>query len=194
MASGTGGNYRVTATVDGCGDYTDEVTINFTGPAFPFSLGNDTLLCAGESVVLDASRTGATAYSWNTGSSNPRITARNNGTFSVFVNINNICSVVDTIEVRYSRLRDFSLGNDTTLCQGNFHVLSADHGTGIYRWQDGSDQATYHVDSTGYYSVRVQIGRCVESDTIRVAFQDSVRVYLGEDTVMCLGETLCSGP
>lgn len=194
VASGTGGTYRVTATVDGCGDYTDEVTIHFTGTPFPFSLGNDTLLCAGESVVLDATRAGATAYDWSTGANNPRITVRSNGSYSVFVNINNTCSVVDTIEVRYSRLRDFSLGNDTTLCYGNFLVLSADHGTGIYRWQDGSDQATYHVDSTGYYSVRVQIGRCVETDTIRVAFQDSLRVYLGEDTVMCTGETLLLRP
>lgn len=194
VASGTGGTYSVTATVDGCGDYTDNVTITFAGAPYPFNLGNDTLLCAGESVVLNANRPGATGYRWNTGSNNPQITVRNNGTFSVFVNINNICSVVDTIEVRYSRLRDFSLGNDTTLCQGNFVVLSADHGTGNYLWQDGSDQATYHVDSTGYYSVRVQIGRCVEMDTIRVTFQDSVRVYLGEDTVMCTGETLILKP
>ncbi|WP_298713638.1 gliding motility-associated C-terminal domain-containing protein [Chitinophaga sp.] len=194
VASGAGGTYSVVATVEGCGDYTDQVTINFTGAPYPFSLGNDTLLCPGETVTLDATSTGATGYLWNTGSINSRINVRNNGTYSVFVNINNICSVVDTIEVRYSRLRDFSLGNDTTLCQGGFVVLSADHGTGLYRWQDGSDQATYYVDSTGYYSVRVQIGRCVETDTIRVVFQDSVRVYLGEDTVMCTGETLMLRP
>lgn len=194
VASGAGGTYRVTATIDGCGDYTDEVNITFTGPAFPFSLGNDTLLCAGESVTLDAARPGATAWAWNNGSTSPRVTVRSNGTYAVFVNINNVCAVVDTIEVRYSRLRDFSLGNDTTLCRGNFLVLTADHGTGNYLWQDGSDQATYHVDSTGYYSVRVQIGRCVEMDTIRVTFQDSLRVYLGEDTVMCAGETLLLRP
>ncbi|WP_109698468.1 T9SS type B sorting domain-containing protein [Chitinophaga deserti] len=190
VASGTGGTYRVTATVDGCGDYTDDVTITFAGAPYPFNLGNDTLLCPGESILLNAARPGATAYDWSTSATSPTITVRRSGNFSVFVNINNICSVIDTIEVQYSRLRDFSLGNDTSLCQGNFLVLSADHGTGNYRWQDGSDQATYYVDSTGYYSVRVQIGRCVEQDTIRVVFEDSLRVYLGEDTLMCLGETL----
>ncbi|MGX5819613.1 T9SS type B sorting domain-containing protein [Chitinophaga lutea] len=194
VVSGGNQTYSVTASVAGCGDYTDQVTINFTGPAYPFSLGPDTLLCPGETVILDAARPEATGYNWNTGSRNPAINVRNSGDYSVFVTINGICDVLDTINVRYSRLRDFSLGNDTTLCYPNFLVLSADHGTGNYLWQDGSDQATYHVDSSGYYYVRVQIGRCVESDTIRVDFQDSLRVNLGEDTTLCIGETLLLRP
>ena len=184
------GNYQVTVNVAGCGTYTDDINITFNGPAYPFSLGRDTLLCYGETITLDAFRPEATAYDWNTGSANPQITVRNGGDYSVFVTINNICQVLDTMEVRYSRLRQFSLGNDTIACYGNFLVLNADHGTGNYLWQDGSDQATYHVDSSGYYYVRVQIGRCVESDTIRVDFQDSLRVTLGEDSVLCMGETL----
>ena len=190
VARGPGGPYWVRATVAGCGVYTSQVTINFRGPAYPFSLGPDTLLCAGESVILNAARPEATRYVWNTGARTPSINVNRAGDYSVFVTINGICDVVDTIGVRYSRLQKINLGNDTTLCYPNFLVLNADHGTGSYLWQDGSDQATYHVDSSGYYYVRVQIGRCVESDTIRVDFQDSLRVILGLDTTLCIGETL----
>lgn len=191
------GTYSVIATVAGCGDYTDEVVINFTGAPYPFSLGPDTLLCPGESVILNAARPEAVAYQWNTGSPNPSIQVSNNGDYSVFVTVgtvNGLCDVLDTIGVRYSRLREFSLGNDTTICKGNFLVLTADHGTGNYLWQDGSDQATYYVDTPGYYNVRVQIGRCVEFDTIRVDYQDTLRVTLGEDSVLCFGETLMLTP
>lgn len=190
VASGVTQTYSVSVDVAGCGTYTDDVTITFQGTPYPFSLGPDTLLCPGESVIIDAFRPEATRYVWNTGSGNPQINVNRSGEYSVFVTINGFCDVVDTMEVRYSRLRPFSLGNDTTLCYGDFLVLSADHGTGNYLWQDGSDQATYHVDSSGYYYVRVQIGRCVEMDTIRVDFQDSLRVTLGEDSVLCMGETL----
>lgn len=190
VASGVTQTYSVVADVAGCGIYTDEVTITFRGTPYPFNLGPDTLLCPGESVIIDAARPEGTAYQWNTGSRNPQINVNNGGAYSVFVTINGDCDVLDTMEVRYSRLRPFNLGNDTTLCYGDFLVLSADHGTGNYLWQDGSDQATYHVDSSGYYYVRVQIGRCVEMDTIRVDFQDSLRVTLGEDSTLCMGETL----
>lgn len=194
VATDPGGTYSVDATIPGCGVFSDQVTINFAGTPYPFSLGPDTLLCPGESVVLDALRPEGTAYQWTHGPTSPRVTVSRNGDFAVFVTINGTCDVLDTIGVRYSRLRDFSLGNDTTLCYPDFLVLSADHGTGNYLWQDGSDQATYHVDSTGYYSVRVQIGRCVEFDTIRVDFQDTLRVTLGEDSTLCFGETLVLTP
>lgn len=194
VASGVSRTYSVVATIAGCGDFPDQVTINFTGTPYPYSLGPDTLLCPGESVILDASRPEGTSYTWNTGSRQPRINVNRGGNYSVFMTVNGICDVVDTIEVRYSRLRRINLGNDTTLCYPNFLVLSADFGTGNYLWQDGSDQATYHVDSTGYYNVTVQIGRCIERDTIRVDFQDSLRVTLGEDSVLCTGETLTLTP
>lgn len=194
LTTGVTQTYTVTAHVAGCGDYTDQVTITFTGAPYPFNLGPDTLLCPGESVILDASRPEGIAYNWNTGSTAPQINVSRGGDYSVFVNINGICDVLDTIGVRYSRLGPVDLGNDTTLCYGDFLVLSADYGTGNYLWQDGSDQATYHVDSSGYYYVRVQIGRCVEMDTIRVDFQDSLQVSLGMDSMLCIGETLMLTP
>lgn len=194
LTTGVTQTYSVTAHVAGCGDFTDQVTITFTGTPYPFNLGPDTLLCPGESVILNALRPEGTRYEWNTGATTPQINVRNNGDYSVFVTINGICDVLDTIGVRYSRLRPIDLGNDTTLCYGDFLVLSADFGTGNYLWQDGSDQATYHVDSSGYYHVRVQIGRCVEMDTIRVDFQDSLHVSLGMDSVLCVGETLLLTP
>lgn len=42
----------------------------------------------------------------------------------------------------------------------------------------------------GYYFVRAQIGRCVSFDTIQVRYDDTLRINLGLDTVLCRGEQL----
>lgn len=189
----TPGTYWVAATVTGCGVFRDTVTLNFSGTATPFSMGPDTLLCQGETVLLQPSVPNAMAYRWNTGATTPSILVRNRGAYSVFVTTNTatgVCDVLDTIQVNYNPLRDVNLGNDTTICRGNYVTLTADYGTGSYLWQDGSKQATFYVDSPGYYYVRAQIGRCVSTDTIRVNVDDTLRVNLGLDTVLCRMETL----
>ena len=60
------------------------------------------------------------------------------------------------------------LGNDTALCTGQSILLDA----GVYNeyiWQDNSTAATYRVDRSGLYSVRVRSGGvCFASDTIAV--------------------------
>lgn len=189
----TPGTYWVAATVTGCGVFRDTVTLNFSGTATPFSMGPDTLLCQGETVLLQPSVPNAMAYRWNTGATTPSILVRNRGDYSVFVTTNTatgVCDVLDTIQVNYNPLRDVNLGNDTTICRGNYVTLTANYGTGSYLWQDGSKQATFYVDSPGYYYVRAQIGRCVSTDTIRVNVDDTLHVNLGLDTVLCRMETI----
>lgn len=185
------GRYEVQVNAAGCGTYTDAVTINIAGgPYPPFSLGPDTLLCPGESVTLTPNVPGATRYTWSTGSRAPSVTIRNPADVWVFVQIDNTCEVLDTIGVRFNALRNINLGNDTTICKGEFLVLTANYGQGSYRWQDGSEQATFYVRQQGIYYVRAQIGRCISSDTIMVRYDDTLRVNLGPDTVLCKQELL----
>lgn len=188
----TSGTYSVEVDAKGCGIFRDTVTINFGGQEYPFSLGPDTLLCPGESITITAQVPGATAtgYQWSTGSTNPSVTVRSPYNLWVFVEVNGQCEVLDTIRVDYNRLRGVDLGPDTVVCKGERLVLTADFGRGTYLWQDGSDQATYYVLEPGYYYVRAQIGRCVSFDTIHVMYDDTLRVNLGPDTVLCRGERL----
>jgi gliding motility-associated-like protein len=189
----TSGTYSVAVDAQGCGIFRDTVTITFGGNPHPFSLGPDTLLCPGESITVTATVPGVTpsAYLWSTGSRNPSVTVRSPYDLWVFVTVNGgECEVLDTIRVDYNRLRGVDLGNDTAICKGDFLVLSADFGNGTYLWQDGSDQATYYVREPGYYFVRAQIGRCISMDTIHVTYDDTLRINLGPDTLLCRGERL----
>ncbi|PSL47650.1 gliding motility-associated-like protein [Chitinophaga niastensis] len=190
----TSGTYKVTVFPKGCAAINAQVTITFTGPPYPFSLGPDTLLCPGESITLAPNIPEATAWTWSTGSHSPSVTVNYQTNLWALVEINHICSVVDTIFINYNRLRKLNLGNDTSICKGNFLVLTADFGNGVYRWQDGSDQATYYVTKPGYYYVHAQIGRCESMDTIHVNFDDTLRVNLGPDTLLCKNEVYILRP
>ncbi|RAJ02571.1 gliding motility-associated-like protein [Chitinophaga skermanii] len=190
----TTGDYWVEANAQGCGLFYDTIHVNFTGTPYAFNAGTDSLLCAGETIVLDVQQPTATAYRWSTGATTPAINVNRSGDYWVFVTINGICDVLDTVRVRYNSLRDVNLGNDTTLCTGNFLVLTADYGQGSYLWQDGSKQATFYVDSPGIYYVHAQIGRCESTDSIQVSYEDTLRINLGLDTMMCSNETLILYP
>ncbi|WP_106603096.1 T9SS type B sorting domain-containing protein [Chitinophaga ginsengisoli] len=180
--------YIVTADAKGCGLYRDTIYIAFAGQQHPFSLGRDTILCPGESITVDATTPGATAYRWSNGATTPTTNIRSRWDLWVFVNINNTCEVLDTILIRFKPDKNLDLGNDTVVCKGETLVLKADFGTASYRWQDTSKQATYYVRQTGYYWVQAKVGRCIDSDTIHVQFEDTLRTNLGADTLLCIGE------
>ncbi|RFS19837.1 gliding motility-associated C-terminal domain-containing protein [Chitinophaga silvatica] len=184
----TSGTYHVDIFPKGCAPMSDDITITFTGPPYPFSLGPDTLLCPGETIRIAPVVNGASKWEWSTGATSPSVTISNTTNLWALVEINGICSVVDTIFINYNRLKKLDLGRDTTICKGNFLVLTADFGNGTYKWQDGSDQATYYVTKPGYYYVDAKIGRCESTDSIAVYFEDTLRVNLGPDTLLCLGE------
>lgn len=63
----------------------------------PVNLGRDTILCAGQSLVLNATNTGA-AYLWSTNQTTPTITINASGTYWVRVTKNG-CAMYDTIKV-----------------------------------------------------------------------------------------------
>jgi gliding motility-associated-like protein len=63
-------------------------------------LGNDTILCAGNSITLTSGYSSSHSYLWSTGSTNPFIVVDHSGTFSVSVTNNQGCTVVsNSIEV-----------------------------------------------------------------------------------------------
>ena len=68
----------------------------------------------------------------------------------------------------------FSLGNDTTLCNGESLTLNPNMPNAIYTWQDGSHDSTYKVTQTGTYWVRAYFAdyNITTYDTINVMYKD----------------------
>jgi gliding motility-associated-like protein len=87
-----------------------------------------------------------------------------------------------------------NLGADTFLCGNETIRLNAYCKDCSYEWQDGSDSSIYIVDQPGIYWVKASIGGCYDIDSIRIVRFSSLSVSLGNDTVLCPGQTLLLAP
>lgn len=151
-------------------------------------LGNDTILCEGETLILDATTLNAT-YLWQDNSTNPTFNVQQQGSYWVQVT-DNCGSVTDTINVSYYPVLNLKLGNDTTLCQGEPLRLDATTSNATYLWQDNSTNPTFNITQQGTYWVQVTNNCENSTDTINVTYNPRPSVDLGNDTALCQGETL----
>ncbi|MCB9193921.1 MAG: gliding motility-associated C-terminal domain-containing protein [Flavobacteriales bacterium] len=182
------GTYSVAVTgLNGCIG-SDAITVAYAAPD-AVDLGNDTTICVGASLILDAALPGA-SFLWNTGATTSSITVTNAGTYSVDVQ-QGTCSVSDAVQVSVAQPPSIELGNDTTLCPGEQLLLDATTTGATYLWQDGSSSATYAVLAPGTYSVQVtsSLG-CASSDAVNIGYASPNAVDLGPDVTICQGGTL----
>ena len=144
-------------------------------------LGNDTMLCLGESLLLDATAPAAT-YLWQDGSDQATYIATNPGIHWVDVTIDG-CTGRDSIDIVYESL-EVDLGRDTTICNSTI-ILNATTPNASYQWQDGSLNPIYAVSVSGTYWVEVTTGICSSSDTVEI----EVLTY----ALSSAFETICEG-
>lgn len=155
------------------------------------TLGNDTSLCAGDSLLLDAG-TGFTSYDWNNGTAATQtfmVSAA--GTYEVEVTNSNGCTATDEIVVSYFTAPVVNLGADTSVCNGD--SLTLDAGAGFtYDWNNGGAVTqTIVVNTAGSYSVEITDGNtCVTSDTFVLSINSLPAVNLGADTAICMGSSV----
>lgn len=167
--------------------YIDDVKIQ--GCSASIDLGNDTTVCDGETVILDATTANAT-YLWQDNSTAPTFTASQPGTYWVEVTTSS-CSSRDSILVSSVPEPIINLGLDTTLCEGEVLLLDAQTlNASAYLWQDNTSNSSFVVSQPGLYWVDVTVNNCLGSDSIQVDYVPSPLVNLGLDSLLCDGATL----
>ncbi|MFZ4740520.1 MAG: gliding motility-associated C-terminal domain-containing protein [Bacteroidales bacterium] len=180
--------YSVKCTSSNGCNASDTLKVNVI-PKPIVNLGNDTTICQGSSLSLNANNAGST-YLWQDASVNSIFNVSQQGTYWVKVTTNG-CSSVDSINVSYHSLPQINLGNDTTLCQGEIFLLDATMSNVNYQWQDGSTNPTYSVNQQGIYWVKLTNQyNCFAYDSISIQFIAAPIVNFGNDTVLCNGEHL----
>ncbi len=149
------------------------------------NLGTDTTLCPTQTILLNASNSGAT-YLWSDGSTAQTLNAIQSGTYWVQAS-NGLCIDRDSIDVNFSV--PLSSSADTTLCSGqNFTIQS--NGVGVLTWSDGSTGTTLSVNTNGIYWVQSNDNGCIQRDTTIVNFAALPAVNFGADDVLCPGDSI----
>jgi gliding motility-associated-like protein len=190
----TPGNYSVTVS-NVCASVSKDINVfYFDDPHV--DLGPDIPLCSGQfPYVLSSNAVSAISYLWQDGSTDSTLLVHNPGTYSVTVT--NACSSVsDDIQVILDdQPPAITLPSDQTLCAGQTLLLDVSSIMGNYTWQDSTTNSTLLVNQAGTYAVTVANQCGVDSDTITVAYLDSLNVPdLGPDVSLCPGEQLVLSP
>ncbi len=184
------GTYFGTVTFQGC-TASDTISIQYLSGE-NFTLGRDTSLCSGDTLLLTAPINNST-YLWNTGENTKSIKVFKSGIYNVRVS-NGICTSRDTIEVSFLDRPAFSLGNDTVLCKLKTLQLQPSLIGGNFLWQDGSTKPQIIVNTAGLYSLKYTLNGCSYADSILVAYKNNPLVELGIDTSFCTGQQLFLKP
>ncbi|KXB96864.1 MAG: hypothetical protein AA908_09860, partial [Chlorobi bacterium NICIL-2] len=107
----TSGSYWVKVFSPACGEIDDTIQVNFHNPPI-VNLGNDTAICQGQSLTLNAGNAGST-YLWNTGATTQQIPTDTAGIYWVKVTSPYGCSASDTLQLTVNPLPIVNLGPDT---------------------------------------------------------------------------------
>ncbi|MCD4731337.1 MAG: PKD domain-containing protein, partial [Bacteroidales bacterium] len=158
-------------------------------------LGNDTLICTGDNLILNAG-SGYISYLWSNGSTDTSIVVDTSAIYWVEVENEFGCSAIDSIlvEIYPMAFEELELGPDSIFCPGTNFVLNAGSGYTFYQWQDGSSDSIFIADNAGVYWVYVENPCSYGSDTIVLDNYPQTVIDLGNDTAVCHDESILLDP
>ncbi|MEO5674219.1 MAG: gliding motility-associated C-terminal domain-containing protein [Chitinophagales bacterium] len=168
----------------------DSINVSYV-PLPLLDLGNDTLICLGDSIILNASSTGVTYY-WNNGTTDPTLKIGSSGIYWVNITDGNLCVNRDTFNLGVLPPPPVNIGDEIHYCFGQQAYLDATtQGAVTFLWWDGTTNFSHYVGTPGTYWVTVTnlIG-CKGYDTVDVFEQPLPVVNLGADTLLCDYATL----
>lgn len=176
--------YEVTVT-DSTGATASTGSTILVLPNFSVNLGNDTVLCANQNLLLDAFLADAT-YLWQDGSPSSNFFVNSPGIYWVQVN-NGGCIRSDTVTINYSNLTA-NLPIDTAVCNPIGLQLDAGNSGSSFLWSDGSTEQNYLSTGFGQVWVDISDGFCTISDTTEIVL-GSLSLDLGPDIIICAGNS-----
>lgn len=149
-----------------CGIDTIQVSINTTPVV---DLGPDQNICTNDSITLSVDPAAYPSVNWSTSATTSSITVNTATTVIVDVTDTVGCSSSDTINTAIVALPQFTLGPDTTVCQGDSFCL----GSGItgpgytYLWNTGATTETICSNIvSGYWAIVTDSNGCQWADSV----------------------------
>ena len=177
-----GGDYSVTVS-NRCGETQDSIHVDFY-TAIDFDLGADQDICIGDTILLDPNISGF-SYSWSTGSSNQSISVTNGGTYSLEVYYYGInCpSSIDSVKITLLSNPTVSLGNDTSICEGEMLILeSMGEFISDYQWSTGEQSESITVNQAGTYLLVVSNICASDTDSVSLVINPLPDLTISSDT------------
>ncbi len=189
--------------ISNCGCPSISIDTSITIIASPVaSAGNDTNICAGDSVQIGGSPTGpiGTTFTWSpitnindTALANPNVWPTSTTSYIVEVD-NGVCQDLDTVVVSVGSAT-ISVGNDTAICFGDSVQLNATGG-GSYLWTPNTGLSDDTLSNpmatptlTTVYTVTITDSlNCTGTDSIMVTVNPLPVITITPDSIICAGD------
>ncbi|MBK8806500.1 MAG: gliding motility-associated C-terminal domain-containing protein [Bacteroidales bacterium] len=177
------GTYSVTVSLDGC-QYADTVEVTIK-PMPTLALDSLAAFCnKGEiSAISDADH-----FLWNNAVNTSSITVNKSGKYIVTVTKDG-CSATDSIMVTVYYTPEFSIGNDTSICNGSSLILNAFSGADTYLWNTGETTQEIEVSQSGIYTVSISLGTCNTTATRKISINSTPDIEISGIFSVCPGES-----
>jgi gliding motility-associated-like protein len=192
------GNIWIEAKVDdGCHQVTDRKLIHIQNDGASLALGNDSSLCTGDSLLLDAG-TGFNSYKWQDGSTGTEFKVKEAGQY--FVETDNVCGerFFDTVNIAAVNVPPLEITGDTLVCYAEPVLLAAPGLFKTYRWESDNG-ALLSTGQTASFRLlqdqRVHLladtkEGCKAKDSVLMQVKMARPVALGADTSICSGDSI----
>ena len=179
--------------VFGC-TFEDQIRV-LTNPSSSFSLGEDDSFCEGDEYTIFGPGF-LVDFKWNdTASSSLSLTVTEGGTYWLEAYNSFNCPAFDTITLTEIPAPVFSLGSDTSICEGGSLTLNGPANMDTYLWFNGSSDPTFSVTAQGLYFLTVTDDNdCSYTDSINIGVNQNPEPFLGNDTTILTGNTLTLTP
>lgn len=192
------GSQTVTIALNaGCNMLYAQKVIFIAPPVAGLSLGKDSTLCPGRTIILRAGR-GFRTYRWQDGSTDSTYTAMGPGLYHVTVS--DICGnqKSDTVRIDPEIPIQLDLGVDRNKCPEDTLSLSALPGMIRYTWSpaaetDRTDSSAIRIfaSSTRKYYLEVENAKgCKANDSITIGVYVPAVLQLRNDTTICLNDSI----
>ena len=181
--------YRVFGTdINGC---TNTDSLQVTVNDLPIvNAGNDTSICDGESISLNAS--GALTYNWDNNITNANtFTPISNTLYTVTGTDNNGCINTDQVNITVNSLPNVDAGADVSICNGDSVTLNGG-GAFTYDWDNNITNATAFSPTVSktYTLTGTDANGCISTDNILVTVNTLPTVNAGTDIAVCIGNSV----
>ena len=155
------------------------------------NLGNDTVICAGTSVLLSGgSQPPGSAYTWQDNSHNSNFYANTAGLY--WCVLSNGCGISsDTVKIDNKLAPIVNIGMDTSFCAGTSIVLqsSLSNLNAGYLWSTGSSLPSISINKAGIYWLEASNSCGSNRDSLVAKLIPLPNITLDKTAVICKGSS-----
>lgn len=195
--------YNVSVSVGSCVEIV-QITVHVSNAPL-VSAGNDTLVCKGSTITLQA--TGGDSYSWspagslnNPHSATPVATVLATTTYTVTATNGAGCTATASVTIIATDPQPISAGSDITKCREDTVTLQVSGGS-AHSWSPTLDilhpnspnPLVFPSNDTEYIVTALDDNGCLTSDSIWIMIVPVESVDAGPDRSVCLGEQIVIG-